>query len=230
MGYGSRQHILDLLDYSDFKEVMNLLLAGTHTHISQNDTYIPIGNSNPKEISLPKFLELIHSTYTPELKGWWVSNGKNPTWDLLSTCQINNSEGILLIEAKAHESELHYSTKYLLSSPGSIENHAKIESCISEASVCLKSIIPKANLSLSCPYQFANRIASAVKLADCGLNVVLMYLGFLNDEHFPDCFRDSDHWQRVMGAYMKGVIPLSLPEQFIAFPSGGSLQIVIRAI
>lgn len=42
--------------------------------------------------------------------------------------------------------------------------------------------------------------------------------------------RDSDHWQRVMGAYMHGVLPQSFPETRIEFESGGSMAMLIRSL
>lgn len=232
ISYGSRQHILDLVDSGAFPAAMTTLLTGTGVQVRSHDTFAPAGSSNPKEATLQGFVKQARPQTASALQGWWVTNGKNPTWDLLSTCSVNGADGLLLVEAKAHESELHYSGKPLSSSPsqGTQQNHASIRKCIMGASAALGSLVPGVNISIGSRYQLSNRVASAVKLAECGEHAVLLYLGFIGDEHFPDCFMDTNHWQRVMGAYMKDVLPLSLPEQTIEFPSGGSLLFIARAM
>ncbi len=41
------------------------------------------------------------------LEGWWVKSGSPPMWDLIATCQIDGLPGLLIVEAKAHENEMH---------------------------------------------------------------------------------------------------------------------------
>jgi hypothetical protein len=60
--------------------------------------------------------------------------------------------------------------------------------------------------------------------------VILVYLGFAGDTYFADHFKDDAHWQRVMGAYLKSVVPLAWPGTTTAHrPSGGSLTMLIRS-
>ncbi len=43
-------------------------------------------------------------------------------------------------------------------------------------------------------------------------------------------FRDNDHWQRGMGAYMQGILTQSFPETWLEFESGGSMIMLIRSL
>ena len=43
-----------------------------------------------------------------QLKEWWLKRplrANTPNWDLVSTCKIAGRDGLLLIEAKAHDRE-----------------------------------------------------------------------------------------------------------------------------
>lgn len=139
------------------------------------------------------------------------------------------------MEAKANEAELDWKGKSLRknASENSILNHQQIGRCITEACQSLNKKIPGINIQRDNHYQLANRVAFAWKLAQCGMPVVLLYLGFIEDSGISDVgvpFRDNDHWQRVMGAYMQGVLPQSFPETRIEFESAGSMTILIRSL
>jgi hypothetical protein len=43
-------------------------------------------------------------------------------------------------------------------------------------------------------------------------------------------FRDNDHWQRVMGASMQGLLTQSFPETPLEFESGGSAIMLIHSL
>jgi len=80
-------------------------------------------------------------------------------------------------------------------------------------------------------YQLSNRVAWAWRTAqNGGVPVVLLYLGFIGDKYFPDDFVDREHWHRVMGAYMNGVLPLNLPGRTIKFDGGGSFVMLVKAL
>lgn len=84
-------------------------------------------------------------------------------------------------------------------------------------------------LSADHHYQLANRLASAWKLSSLGLQVALVYLGFIGDEYFPDCFVDANHWMRTIGACVHGVVPLTLPGRRLSAPCGGLMTLSVRA-
>jgi len=43
-------------------------------------------------------------------------------------------------------------------------------------------------------------------------------------------FRDNDHWQRVMGGYMQGILTRSFPETPLEFARCGSMIILVRSL
>jgi hypothetical protein len=235
---GSRKHILDLLEREDFLEVFNNLLINSGANVSDIDVHIPKGYTNPEEMELrdfgPKYLAgLIDWSI---IRKWWPDYpAKSPQWDLLTTCTIDKRKGLVLVEAKAHEAELEWGGKSVKedASDDSLHNHQRIGECIAEACRSLSEKIPGVNVQRDSHYQLANRVAFAWKLAQGGMPVVLLYLGFLGDTGIADVgppFRDNDHWQRVMGAYMCGVLPQYFPETRIEFESAGSMTMLVRSL
>src|SRR5438270_9954888 len=100
--------------------------------------------------------------------------------DLICSLKIGNNNGLLFVEAKAHEGELDWGGKPFKedSSEGSRLNHQNITQRINQASTgLLKSCGPGFNLSINSHYQLANRLAYLWKLAESGVPVVLLYLG-----------------------------------------------------
>lgn len=213
-------------------------MTNSRATVSDIDVHIPKGYADPKEMELRDF----GPKYVPELidwstiRKWWPDYpAKSPQWDLLITCTIDNRKGLVLVEAKANEAELDWKPKSLQekASQKSIQNHQQIRKCITEARKSLNENISGVNINLDSHYQLANRIAFAWKLAQCGMPVVLLYLGFLGDTGIADVgppFRDNNHWQRVMGAYIHGVLPQSFPETRIEFENGGSMIMLIRSL
>jgi hypothetical protein len=147
--------------------------------------------------------------------------------------RVSETPGLLLMEAKAHEGELDWPGKHLSPSANlaSKKNHAQIAGCIHEANSALNKLCDgNFNLKVSSHYQLANRVAYAWKLADLGLPVVLLYLGFTGDTYFRgDYFHDDAHWQRVMGGYLQGVVSQQFPQRVHKL-NGGSIQMLIRSL
>jgi hypothetical protein len=233
---GSRHHLESLLKRSDFLQEINSLLGSHQIYLSKHGKLQPNANS-AVELTLRRYFD----NYFPGLrefdrfrKYWVPDKYKNPTWDLLSNCSIEGGRGFLLVEAKAHEHELNYHGKNLeaKASEQSQLNHNKIRLSIEQARKDLnkKYAVADFGISIDKCYQLSNRIASAWKLADCGLQVVLLYLGFIGDTYFKDdYFIDDNHWHRAMGAYMRDVVPISFPGNVIRFKNGGSLLMLIKS-
>ena len=59
-------------------------------------------------------------------------------------------------------------------------------------------------------YQLSNRFAWAWRLADLGIPVALLYLGFLNAQDMgdidPELFRSAEQWADAVREYGKGVV------------------------
>jgi hypothetical protein len=236
---GSRKHVLDWLARESFVDQMNQLLTSAAATISVADMWQPVGHDMSEEFEIPKFCKRTNEGCFSDvaLSDWWLPIGrreKGVTWDLLSTCLVNQRRGLLLVEAKAHEDEIDFTGKELErdASIQSRKNHDHIGQRLAETTAQLDERVDGiVQLSLLSHYQLANRIAWAWKLAECGIPTVLLYLGFLGDSYFrADYFRNHDHFQRIMGAYMNGVIPLSLPGKRIAGTGDASLQIVVESI
>lgn len=147
---------------------------------------------------------------------WWlaVKKGANtPNWDIACTCTVNGKDGLLLVEAKAHDSELHTGGKKLASDAtlNSFKNHIQIGEAVSEASAHLQRATGwDWAISRDKCYQLSNRFAWAWKLASLKIPVVLLYLGFLNAEEMHDCgkpFVDHHAWKEVVLEHSSGIAP-----------------------
>lgn len=235
---GSRKHVLDLIDLGGpaFIEVMNGLLESSPLRLHGGSIWRPLGHHNNSEWYLHRFCQEFCQgsfDYQP-LLGWWVPEPwRPPTWDLIATGRVGDQFGVLLVEAKANESEFDWGGKRLSPSAsiGSKRNHNQIDGCIQEANVALDDLCDGVfNLSIRSHYQLANRVAHLWKLATCGIPVVLLYLGFTGDTYFGDHFRLDGHWQRSMGGYLQGVVPQGIIDRpVIPLANGGTMQFLVRS-
>lgn len=117
--YGSRYRCLLMthLGKDRLYESLNTLCKHPDVAISFDplkDNYLPQGFCRPSEQILTNLRdETIGKVLTEEkqlvLWHWWLQDGnrgaRTPTWDLISTCDIDNRRGLLLVEAKAHKGE-----------------------------------------------------------------------------------------------------------------------------
>lgn len=93
---------------------------------------------------------------------------------------------------------------------GSKANDAHIRAAIGEANVGLEGPPRGWGLSADHHYQLSNRFASAWKIADLGIPVVLVYLGFLHAEEMADQglpFGSAAEWTRGVRRHAMGVVP-----------------------
>ncbi len=235
---GSRKHILDLLDSGRLFAILNNLFADTDVQFRDDENCQPRGREDPEEWTLRKFCKAYYNNQFDYqvFDNWWVPDRyRNPQWDLLTTCAVKGKPGILLVEAKANDKELVADGKQLdiNASEQTIINNAKIGDCIAEAAQGLNKHFEYIGISRDTHYQLSNRIASAWKLAQCGLPTVLLYLGFTGDEGIRDAgepFADDNHWQRVIGAYMTGVLPLHFPNKLIEVEGGATMQMFVKSL
>jgi len=202
---GSKYSIIKLVESTDFIDTVNDLLNGTNAKISEYDNWMPKRIQMDKEAELNDFLKY---NFSPELQekitAWWLHvDATTPNWDLISTCLINGKRGILLVEAKAHSGELdnesHGKELRRDSSENSIRNHIKIGVAINEANGEINKTISGVSISRDHCYQLSNRVAHAWWLADHGIPVVLLYLGFLNVKDMQDgqrrIFKTHEDWE-----------------------------------
>lgn len=172
--------------------------------ITKKDVWLPGGFLNPEEAQLDKVADIpVLKDKSEALKNWWLKNHKNnprtPNWDLVSTCKISGKRGLLLIEAKAHHSEL--SEQDACRADG--VNLASITGAMSDINRQTYW-----DLSADEHYQISNRFAWSWQLASMGVPVILVYLGFLNaDEWGDDKFKDHNDWEKSVREYSKDIVP-----------------------
>jgi len=200
---GSKKAMLDFIESKDFLSSINDLIKSTGANITSDDKWMPEGIDKPKESTLNTFLRGKFDTIPNNaILKWWTLHGtRGPNWDLLSTCTINGERGVLLVEAKAHKGELDTSGKRLKksASDNSEENHKNVLKAINQANKTINEQIEGVTISRDCCYQFSNRVAHAWWLADKGIPVVMLYLGFLNctdmDNGSYKLFETDEDWQ-----------------------------------
>lgn len=236
---GSRKHLLDWVESPRFPLRMNRMLEPTGARVTDSDVWQPTGWGHPDEAKLHQWgSEVLPDTVDwDRLLSWWLkhSSGANvPNWDWASTCEVDGQRGLVLVEAKAHASELKDDGKGPPDpeSRGSRENHEQIGRAIAEARMALEREIPEIGISRDRSYQLSNRIAHAWWLANHGIPVVLVYLGFLQADDVSDLgetFDGDDEWRRVVIEHAAGVLPANSFERWI--PSGASrFTVAVRSV
>lgn len=151
------------------------------------DNFYPQGYFEAKELMLTNVDdEVIKEVLTDEIQDilwdWWLKEGnkgtRTPNWDIITTCKIDGKRGLLLVEAKAHHAEIKDSAN---KKEINADNRAKIEGALDKASDELSAITKLSfKLERGDYYQLSNRFAWSWKLAEQGIPVVLVYLGFIN--------------------------------------------------
>src|SRR3990172_465356 len=235
---GSRRHVLDWVELPSFQRELNAMLEPTGARISDSDSAMPTGWSNPKEARLETFGPRYMPDAAPwaSLLKWWLRNptGANtPNWDLAATCRIRERRGLVLVEAKAHSFEVSTSGKRIRSdaSSRSKENHIQITNAIEQAREALAAQEPGVGISTKSSYQLSNRVAHAWWLAHHGIPVVLVYLAFLNDERMADQglpIKDDQDWRRWFWSHARESLPESFGERWLSC-GPASLFLALRA-
>jgi len=156
------------------------------------DCWMPSGFERCAEAQLHTANELIPDRQDRQaLRDWWLAvsteGTTTPNIDLASTCLVRGKQGLLLVEAKAHDAELRSEERGKQadnhSSNGSQRNHDHIDLAIRAASNSLSEATKlKWSLSRDSRYQMSNRFAWAWKLAELGIPVILAYVGFVGCE------------------------------------------------
>lgn len=220
---GSKKHILELIDSNDFIATLNTILLPYRAKIIDKKYMQPKGSIDVSEHGLQTFInknkltERFPTLTDFDFNTWWKpSGGKAPTWDMISLCQLDGKDAILLVEAKAHKSEFSSSKKQLSknkqsdnnSSKGSENNHSNIEVRIKEACDNLNTKNTGFNISIASHYQLSNRVTSAWRLNKLDVPAVLLYLGFIGDDDFKDKFESKFIWEEKFTKYIKGIVPV----------------------
>ena len=186
--------------------------------VSAENCWMPKGFCQPKEALLNKVPDFILEADRKKLGNWWLGDGtgKMPTWDIASTCTIDGKDGLLLVEAKAHDKESPDPNKDKCNSTDA-ENLAQIGRAIQEANSNLTDQTKlQWELSPDRCYQMSNRFAWSWKLTKLGYPVILVYLGFLNATEMKKnggLFASPDRWESYVkcygqsGSHSRSVVP-----------------------
>ncbi|MGL2999426.1 hypothetical protein [Flavobacterium sp. RSSB_23] len=213
---GSKYAILKMVESSSFLNILNGLLKKSGATVTTYDNWMPKSIRYDKEAELNDFLKY---NFNPELATaiteWWLyKDATTPNWDLISTCTINGKRGIVLVEAKAHSYELENESKgkpYDINtkSDGTKENQKQIGKAIEQANIEINKKFSGVAISRDNCYQLSNRIAHAWWLANQGIPVVLMYLGFQDVQDMNDgknrLFTTDKDWQDCFKIHAKQV-------------------------
>jgi len=220
---GSRKHVLDWTGSTSCLSEFADLIAPVPAVFGEKPLVMPLGKGSSNEARLESFgpLWLPESGAWRKLEDWWLvhkAHANTPNWDIVATCEIEERQGLVLVEAKANWPELKTDGKLVRQNTSlrSRENHERIGSAITEACNGWRHIDSGISINRDSHYQLANRLAFTWKLATLGFPVVLIYLGFTGDDGIADAgrpFADDADWHRAFSAYASGVVPLSLFEQ-----------------
>ena len=196
-------------------------VAARLTHLAQpsgarvhhDDHWMPVGPTAPQEARLDRDLGFVAREVQDELRSWWLvfhTGANTPNWDIASTCLIEEHRGLLLVEAKAHDRELSTAGKSPPSTPHGRANDRNIRDAIRQANDGLNRIVPGWRLSADRHYPLCNRVAWAWKLAQLGVPVVWVYLGFLNATEMLDQgqpFATARTWDDCLHRHAQGIVP-----------------------
>lgn len=214
---GSRRHVLAWTESPNFADELIAMVHPVDCELSPTSIWMPRGFAEPHEARLESFgpRALPESEAWPALRSWWLRHerGANtPNWDIALSCQLDGRPGLVLVEAKAHESELSTAGKPAAdsASANSLENHRQITEAITEARTALATQFPGTRIAVDRSYQLSHRVAFAWKLASLGIPTALIYLGFIGDSNMADVgrpFDNDDHWQSCFGGHLRDVCP-----------------------
>ena len=210
--YGAREQVAERLS----------ALIEPWGSVAPTDRWMPAGFDECAEAQLHTAADLLSSAACSDLGCWWLPNdrldARTPNWDIASTCMINGSPGVLLIEAKAHDEELikeaagrQLEGRDKGDQAARQASHDTIGAAIEEARAGLSAAtgLPW-QISRDSHYQLSNRLAWSWKLAMLGFPVILVYLGFLKADEMTDKgkpFATAADWGKLVRDHGAGVVP-----------------------
>lgn len=185
--------------------------SGPVAELDESDCWLPRGFLHPEEATLTETEGLLEEEHRKELRTWWLAEpdgAKTPSWDIASTCRIDGRPGLLLVEAKAHVSELQRDQGDCCKAKNP-KNIQRIEQALAEAQAGWNKLVPGFCLSATRHYQMSNRFAFAWKLASMQVPVILAYLGFLNAEEMKGKNLLCCHcrWEQCVVEHSDGIVP-----------------------
>ncbi len=228
---GSRLRCL-LLTSRESLEVAGFLsaLVSPHAEVSAAELWAPRGLREPDEAKLGETAGFLSEKDRQTITDWWLGNpgrADTPNWDLLSGCRIGNRQGLILVEAKAHEGELGDDR----CGAKNRQNFQSIQAALCQATNAWNELLAGFALSADSHYQLSNRFAFAWKVAELGTPVVLVYLGFLNAHELGSSYgllKSDEQWRACVLKKSSGLVPERVWERTFDV-KGTPLTILIRS-
>ena len=100
---------------------------------------MPRGFTAPEEARLGDTEGLLSPEHRDIVTSWWLAvraRANTPNWDIASTASIDGTQGLVLIEAKAHAAELKRAGHGIRNE----QNLAQIRGAVEEANAALEEI------------------------------------------------------------------------------------------
>ncbi len=220
-------------------------LCAPFASVSPSDTWMPRGFDELRECQLHRRSVVLDNDLCDALAAWWLPpdqrRGRTPNFDIAATCSVSGRPGVLLVEAKAHDTELtresagrkRVSTSSKEDQAQRDASHKTIGAAIELARVGLEAQTGlKFGISRDVCYQMSNRFAWAWKLADAGVPVVLVYLGFLNADDMAsdgNPLRNHEQWEKLVLAHGAPIVPEAIWNRRWTV-KGQTLAPIIRSI
>jgi hypothetical protein len=197
--------------------------------VTTNDVWFPIGFRSPAEAELDKADRLLPGNIRSAIGKWWLDReAGTPKWDLVSTAQFGKDRGVVLVEAKAHEDEI-CNDQCKAKEP----NRSRIKEALAEASTEWNRLVDGVTLTAGSYFQLSNRFAFAWKLAQLGVPVALIYLGFLDAHEMGTDERtlleDHPQWRRCVTTRASSAIPAAAWDRTYRVNGRTTLSVAIRS-
>jgi len=197
-------------------------LCAPFGHVTATDKWMPRGFDDVTEAQLDKAPSLVTPALGKQLHEWWLGKGRHegmtPNFDIASTCIIGGQPGLMLVEAKAHDRELIDAEAGRVvskdASPERAATQVPIGQAIEDANRGLAAATSQAwKLDRDSHYQMSNRFAWSWKLAELGVPVILVYLGFLRAVEMEDkgkLILSQADWEQTVMAHSQPLFPAKI--------------------
>ena len=197
-------------------------LAAPWASVSPADRWMLEGFETRDEAQLHKAARLLDGDIRSLLGLWWLpperQDARTPNFDIASTCTIEGAPGLLLVEAKAHDEELKKEAAGRSLTEDASEDRKASHETIERAIVAARKGLSGATslawrIARDSHYQMSNRFAWSWKLTECGIPVVLVYLGFLNASEMADLgepFANQGSWEALLMAHSAPLFPMGV--------------------
>ena len=239
---GSRKKILDLIESPSYLKDINAMIKSRNAKVESTDKFLPLSKNKPKKPNLNNFLA---QNYSKEMGAdflkWWLKypgpSAITPMFDIISTCTIDGKKGILLVEGRVNTGELFYNgIKKILSNlktDNVMANQVSVAKAIKEANTGINKTVKGVELSTENCYHLSSRISEAWWLANKGIPVILLYVGFLNYEKLSykkhKVFTTDAEWQDLFKKHTEKVGVDKLLEKSIDC-GAASFTTIVRSI